>query len=102
MTPRVPAGSHQQAGSALEWTSSGFLMAADGTEYAVQREQTNGAQSGGLIYYLLRRRPGEHSLTTVREIDTTRGRAAAVKKIAERMVRAQNDEVSHGSAEKKL
>lgn len=70
-----------------KWTEAGFLHGPDGTQYCVQREQAHGAQSGWLIYYLLRRRPGEHELKHV--VGTTRDRESRVRKIAERMVKEQ-------------
>lgn len=68
------------------WTDNGFLVSDKGTEYVVQRECMNGAQAGGWIYYLLRRRKGESELNEVREIDTQRTKEAPVRRIAERLV----------------
>ena len=94
---RKPAASNANCsrapGSAsLVWSDNGFLTAPDGTSYCVQRESWYGAQTsaGGWIFYLLRKRPGEHRYETVG--DTQRTRESSVRRIAERMARLPNDQ----------
>lgn len=74
-----------------KWTDNGFIIGPDGTEYSVQREQTLGAQDGGLVYYCIYLPPGAH-VRMNHPGDTERSRRAAVQRIIENIIRKQLSE----------
>lgn len=68
---------------------NGYILGPDGTNWTIQREQTNGAQSGGLIYYAWKWTVGARQWTGHDDDTATRTRATAVQTWIENHIRKQ-------------